>query len=186
MSNFINMQQLILIPNNITVTGNNNNYIISNSHEKLSIPKNKNIILQKINNIIYFNSIYINNNIKKHNQLFGLYQKLFKTTFNGLTNKFKIIVELHGIGFKANLINDDKILQLKLGYSHFINCVIPNLIKVKVINSTQIICLSSNWLQLTQFIAKLRQLKKINRYKKKGVLFLNETIQYKEGKKNKK
>ena len=125
-----------------------------------------------------------NNNNNKHKQLLGLYKTLIHNCIKGLTQNFKIIMNLKGVGFKASLI--DKKLNFKLGFSHEILLEIPETIKVQIFKPTQIILLGHNLNEITQFAHNIKKLKKLDPYKGKGVFLSYDTpISLKEGKRNK-
>lgn len=125
-----------------------------------------------------------NNNNNKYKQLLGLYKTLIHNCIKGLTQNFKIIMNLKGVGFKVGLI--DKKLNFKLGFSHEILLEIPETIKVQIFKPTQIILLGHNLNEITQFAHNIKKLKKLDPYKGKGVFLSYDTpISLKEGKRNK-
>ena len=82
---------------------------------------------------------------------------------------------LKGLGLKAKIYtqSNSKILELKLGFSHLINIVIPNGIQVKV-NKTLIFISAKNKVLLGNFLYSIHRLKAPNAYKGKGVWYKNE------------
>ena len=121
---------------------------------------------------------------KEKKKILGLYSSLLKKNIIGLLLNFKKHLILNGVGYKV--FKEEKNLILKLGYSHDIIIQIPEEIQVNILKNNQIICISNNWLKLTQFTYQIRQYKKPEIYKGKGILFKNEKILQKIGKKNKK
>lgn len=111
----------------------------------------------------------------------GLYYSILKKKLQGIVQNFKKILILKGLGYKV--FKEEEQLIFKLGYSHDVVVDIPSDIKVELLKANQFILYSSNWEKLTQFCANLRKLRKINPYKGKGLLFKNENIKLKEGKK---
>jgi large subunit ribosomal protein L6 len=179
---------------------------IFNIHKKIKIPKNINLILKKNNlkikgplgivDINIMKSIYIfiknknillnfnNNYLKRKKKSFlNLYNSLIKIKIKGVLQGFKLNLFLKGLGFKAFI--EKNILILKLGYSHNINVIIPE--NIKIINQTNKIIFSSNdWIFLTKYVHHIKNFKKPEPYKSKGLLLKNEVIIQKEGKKSKK
>lgn len=126
----------------------------------------------------------LSKNQLKYKKYFFLYVSLIQNYFRGLTQPYKIHLFLKGIGFKIS--KRDQKLIFKLGYSHDIERKIPKNILVRIVDQNKLIIYGSQWDHLTQFASQLKQLKKIEPYKGKGILLKNETILRKEGKKSKK
>jgi large subunit ribosomal protein L6 len=140
-----------------------------------------------IKNIYFFikkNKLLINiNSIKNKKSILNLYNKLIKIKIKGVLQGFKISLLLKGIGFKAFIENNN--LILKLGLSH--NIIIPIPEKIEIINQTNILIFSSiDFIFLNEFVHYIKNHKKPEPYKGKGLLLKNEKILQKEGKKSKK
>lgn len=108
-------------------------------------------------------------------------KQLIKGVTIGVLKKLKLV----GIGYrvvKKTKKNLD-ILFLKLGYSHDIYYKIPKHISVECPKPNLIYLLGSNVQELTVLTSALRSLKKPEPYKGKGILYDNEKIVLKEGKK---
>ena len=73
--------------------------------------------------------------------------------------------------------------MLKLGFSHKLKIKIPNNIKIFCSKSNKIIFFSVEKDKLFEFIIKVKNLKKPDSYKGKGLIFKNENLKLKEGKK---
>jgi large subunit ribosomal protein L6 len=102
----------------------------------------------------------------------------------GVTEGYKLTLELVGVGFKAS--NAGNLLDLSLGYSHNIVFEVPNELKVATAQEkgqNPTITLESHDKQLIgQVAAKLRSLRKPEPYKGKGVKFQGEVLRRKAGK----
>nr|WRY73446.1 ribosomal protein L6 [Phytophthora cinnamomi]WRY73486.1 ribosomal protein L6 [Phytophthora cinnamomi]WRY73526.1 ribosomal protein L6 [Phytophthora cinnamomi]WRY73566.1 ribosomal protein L6 [Phytophthora cinnamomi]WRY73606.1 ribosomal protein L6 [Phytophthora cinnamomi] len=143
--------------------------------------------LDFINNIYFFiknNKLLITININKNKKSFlNLYTKLIQIKIKGVLQGFKINLFLKGIGFKAFIENNN--LILKLGFSHNIIIQIPS--NIEIINQTNTLIFSSiDYIFLNQFVHYIKNHKKPEPYKGKGLLLKNEKILQKEGKKSKK
>nr|YP_010117892.1 ribosomal protein L6 [Phytophthora castaneae]QPN53864.1 ribosomal protein L6 [Phytophthora castaneae] len=139
------------------------------------------------NNIFFFikkNKLLLNINVNKNKKsILNLYNKLIKIKIKGVLQGFKISLLLKGIGFKAFIENN--ILILKLGFSH--NILIPIPSNIEIINQTNTLIFSSiDYIFLNQFVHYIKNHKKPEPYKGKGLLLKNEKILQKEGKKSKK
>ncbi len=106
-----------------------------------------------------------------------------RVKLKGLLQGFKSNLILKGIGFKSVIENDH--LILKLGFSHNIKISIPK--NIKIISKTNNLIFSSiDLILLMQFVHYIRNYKKPEPYKGKGLLLKNEPLFQKEGKKTKK
>nr|QPN53981.1 ribosomal protein L6 [Phytophthora novae-guineae] len=138
-------------------------------------------------NLFFFikkNKLLLNINVNKNKKsILNLYNKLIKIKIKGVLQGFKISLLLKGIGFKTFIENNN--LILKLGFSH--NIIIPIPSNIEIINQTNILIFSSiDYIFLNQFVHYIKNHKKPEPYKGKGLLLKNEKILQKEGKKSKK
>jgi large subunit ribosomal protein L6 len=120
----------------------------------------------------------------RHRAMHGLYNALIANMIKGVTEGYKLTLELVGVGFKAS--NAGNLLDLSLGYSHNIVFEVPNELKVATAQEkgqNPTITLESHDKQLIgQVAAKLRSLRKPEPYKGKGVKFQGEVLRRKAGK----
>jgi large subunit ribosomal protein L6 len=102
----------------------------------------------------------------------------------GVSDGYKIVQELVGVGYKAS--NEGNLLELSLGYSHNIFFELPQEIKLQTITErgkNPTIILESHDKQLIgQVAAKIRSLRKPEPYKGKGIRFKDEVLRRKAGK----
>jgi len=94
-------------------------------------------------------------------------------------------IKLVGVGYKVfpKTYRSNDLLELKLGFSHFLYYKIPSAIQIKSYKSTFIYIFSNSYYSLTQIAANIRSYKYPEPYKGKGILYENEKIVLKEGKK---
>lgn len=125
---------------------------------------------------------------KRHKALHGLYRSLINNMVEGVSEGYKKQLELVGVGYKAT--NNGNLLELNLGYSHNIYFLVPD--ELKVVTEMQkgknpIVTLEGADKQLIGHVAaKLKDLRKVEPYKGKGVRFVGEQIRRKAGKTAKK
>jgi large subunit ribosomal protein L6 len=121
---------------------------------------------------------------KRHKALHGLYRSLLSNMVVGVSEGYKIDLELVGVGYKAT--STGSVLELSLGYSHNIFVALPNEVAVKTLTEkgkNPIVTLESIDKQLIgQVAAKIRSLRKVEPYKGKGIRFVNEVVRRKAGK----
>ncbi len=121
---------------------------------------------------------------KRHKAMHGLYRSLLNNMVEGVSNGYTKQLELVGVGFKADMQGTN--LNLALGFSHNVVVALPQEIKATTLTEkgkNPIITLESNDKQLIgQVAAKIRELRKVEPYKGKGVRFVGEVIRRKAGK----
>lgn len=121
---------------------------------------------------------------KRHRSMHGLYRSLINNMVEGVSNGFKIELEVIGVGYRV--ANTGQLLELTLGFSHPIYFVVPQEIKVEAKmekGKNPMIALESHDKQLIgQVAAKIRSFRKPEPYKGKGIRFLGEEIRRKAGK----
>jgi large subunit ribosomal protein L6 len=120
-----------------------------------------------------------NQNNKLQKALWGLFRSLVNNLIVGVTTGFSKILEVNGIGYKA-AVNGQK-LVLNLGYSHPIELEIPKTLEVKV-DKNQITITGPDKQLVGQFAAVVRQQRKPEPYKGKGIKYQDEVIRRKAGK----
>jgi len=98
-----------------------------------------------------------------------------------LYKKLKLI----GVGYRVFLFNNlkNKFLQFKLGYSHNIYFKLPKNLTVFCVKFDKIFLKGKDYFKVFQIISLIRSYKKPEPYKGKGILYENEKINLKEGKK---
>lgn len=121
---------------------------------------------------------------KRHKALHGLYRSLIQNMVTGVSEGYKVIQELVGVGYKAS--HSGQLLELALGYSHSIFFEVPKEVSLSTLTergkNPQIILESHDKQLIGQVAAKIRSLRKPEPYKGKGIRFLGEEIRRKAGK----
>ncbi len=118
---------------------------------------------------------------KKTSILWGTYRSLINNAVTGVSSGHEKILELSGVGFRANLKGET--LNLQLGFSHDINFKIPKEIKILVEKQTIIKISGVDKELVTKIAADLKNLKPVEPYKAKGIKERGQFILRKEGKK---
>ena len=95
--------------------------------------------------------------------------------------KLKIV----GVGYRTDFTDtfEKKLLTLKLGYSHLIYMKIPKNLSINCFTKTKFCIFGNSYNKVNEFSARIRSKKLPEPYKGKGVLYENETVILKEGKK---
>jgi large subunit ribosomal protein L6 len=112
--------------------------------------------------------------------LHGLSRALLNNMVRGVSEGFVKKLEIQGVGFKAAV--QGKMVNLSLGYSHPINYPIPDQIKVTVEENTKLTIEGPDRQVVGQVAAEIRGFYPPEPYKGKGVRYVGEHVQRKEGK----
>ena len=117
---------------------------------------------------------------KLHRSLHGLTRTLIHNMVIGVTEGFKKNLEVNGVGYRAS--KEGKNLVMVLGYSHKV--VMPEIenISIEVPGPNKIIISGPDKQVVGQFAAKVREKRKPEPYKGKGIKYVDEVIIRKEGK----
>lgn len=124
------------------------------------------------------------NDEKQNRANHGLYRALIQNMVIGVSEGYKKVLELIGVGYRVS--NNGQVLELALGYTHNIFLGLPAEIKVETKterNQNPLIILESADKQLIgQVCSKIRSFRKPEPYKGKGVRFQGEVVRRKAGK----
>ena len=116
---------------------------------------------------------------KRERALWGLFRSLIQNMVDGATKGFEKKLEVIGVGFKAG-VTGSKIV-MSLGFSHPVEVEIPKGLTVTA--DKNIISISGpDKQQVGQFAAEVRELKKPEPYKGKGIKYSDEVVIRKAGK----
>ncbi len=121
--------------------------------------------------------------IQKHRANHGLMRALIANMVTGVTKGFERKLEVHGVGYKAEVRG--KNLLLNLGYSHPIDFVPPAGVNVAV-EKTTITITGIDKEKVCQTAAVIRGFRPPDSYKGKGVRYVGEHVRLKAGKSAKK
>jgi large subunit ribosomal protein L6 len=99
----------------------------------------------------------------------------------GVTDGFQKELEITGVGYRAAV--QGKVLKLSLGYSHDVDFEIPEGVSIKTAKPTEITVEGIDQQLVGQVASNIRDWRRPEPYKGKGVRYKNEFIFRKEGKK---
>jgi large subunit ribosomal protein L6 len=112
--------------------------------------------------------------------LHGLSRSLINNMVKGVSEGFVKKLEIQGVGFKAAV--QGKNVNLTLGYSHPLNYPIPDQVKVTVEENTKLTIEGPDKQVIGQVAAEIRAYYPPEPYKGKGVRYVGEKVERKEGK----
>ena len=120
------------------------------------------------------------NDDKKNRALHGLTRTLINNMVVGVTEGYKKVLEVNGVGYRV--AKQGKDLVMNLGYSHQVIMTEPEGITIEVPGPNPIIVNGANKQQVGQFAAEIREKRPPEPYKGKGIKYADEHIVRKEGK----
>ena len=126
-------------------------------------------------------------NLKKNgkndssNTIWGTTRSIINSALIGVSTGHEKILELSGVGFRANLKGN--ILNLQIGFSHDVSYKIPENIKIVVEKSTIIKISGIDKELVGKVTSEIKMLKPVEPYKAKGIKERGQYVLRKEGKK---
>ena len=123
------------------------------------------------------------NDLKKMKSLHGLTRTLIHNMVVGVSEGYEKVLEVNGVGYRAQ--KQGKKLVLSLGYSHPVEMEDPDGIETKV-DGNKIIVSGISKEKVGQFAAEIRDKRRPEPYKGKGIKYVDEVIRRKVGKTGKK
>ena len=117
---------------------------------------------------------------KDHRSMHGLSRTLIANMVEGVTEGYSKTLNIIGVGYRAQ--KQGKKLILNLGFSHPVEMEDPEGIEVEVPDANKIIVSGINKELVGNYAAIIRELRKPEPYKGKGVRYENEVVRRKEGK----
>ena len=118
---------------------------------------------------------------KRARSMWGMQRTLVDNIVQGVTEGFTKTLELNGVGYRAQM--QGKNVNLQLGFSHDILYEVADGVEVKCPNQTTIVVSGIDKQKVGQVAAEIRNYRKPEPYKGKGVKYEGEYIFRKEGKK---
>ncbi|WP_427340472.1 50S ribosomal protein L6 [Caloranaerobacter sp. DY30410] len=168
----------ITIPAGVEVKINDNNYIVVKGPKgqleqqlhrdmKINIENNEITVVRPTDN-------------KKHKSLHGLTRTLIANMIEGVTKGYSKTLEIVGVGYRAQKQGNK--LVLNLGFSHPVEMEAPEGIEIEVPANNKIIVKGIDKQKVGNYAAVIRDLRKPEPYKGKGIRYEGEVIRRKEGK----
>ncbi len=171
----------ILLPADVTVNVENHHINVKGPKGELSFDFDANL-----NVVVEGNELHVKrpNDTKWMKTIHGTTRALIHNMVEGVSKGFTKSLEINGVGYRAALQGNKVVLTV--GYSHAVELTIPAGLKVELPKNT-IINISGVDKQLVgQFAAEIREVRKPEPYKGKGIKYSDEHIRRKEGKTAKK
>ena len=124
------------------------------------------------------------NDLKRMKSLHGLTRTLINNMIVGVTNGYEKVLEVNGVGYRA--AKQGKKLTLNLGYSHPVEMEDPEGIETVLEGQNKITVIGIDKEKVGQYAAEIRDKRRPEPYKGKGIKYADEVIRRKVGKTGKK
>ncbi|MFC3170172.1 50S ribosomal protein L6 [Paracoccus fontiphilus] len=118
---------------------------------------------------------------KRARQQWGMTRSMVENLTVGVSEGFKKELEIQGVGYRATM--QGKTLKLALGYSHDVNFETPEGVTITAPKQTEIVVEGIDQQLVGQVAANIREWRKPEPYKGKGIRYKGEFVFRKEGKK---
>ena len=171
----------VVIPAGVTVEVKENNYVVvkgSKGTLERNLPVEMDIKVEDGHVVVTRP-----NDLKRMKSLHGLTRTLIQNMVTGVNQGYQKVLEVNGVGYRA--AKQGKKLVLSLGYSHPVEMEDPEGLETTV-EGNKIIVKGISKEKVGQFAAEIREKRKPEPYKGKGIKYADEVIRRKVGKTGKK
>jgi large subunit ribosomal protein L6 len=168
----------VAIPSGVTATIEGSTLSVKGPKGSLAMP-----LVEDISYTLDDGTILVKpaNESKKARAFWGMQRTLVQNLVTGVSEGFTKVLEITGVGYRAN--SQGKNLKLQLGYSHDVDFAVPEGIEIKTPDNTTIEISGTDKQKVGQVAAEIRRWRKPEPYKGKGIKYRGEFIFRKEGKK---
>ena len=168
-------KQPIIIPKGVKVKKDENNIKVEGPNGKLSLE-----LTEFVNVKVNEEQVLVENIETKRlsKSMWGLTRTLINNMIVGVTTGYSKVLEIHGLGYKAEIKGSD--VKLQLGFSHDVYFKIPDGIKIDVNTKDNVITVSGiDNVKVGATAARIRKLKPPEPYKLKGIRYRGEKLRQK-------
>ena len=167
----------VVIPEGVTVEVKENNYVVvkgSKGTLERALPTEMSIKVEDGHVIVTRPS-----DLKKMKSLHGLTRTLIQNMVTGVSQGYEKTLEVNGVGYRA--AKQGKKLVLSLGYSHPVEMEDPEGLETTV-DGNKIVVKGISKEKVGQYAAEIREKRRPEPYKGKGIKFVGEQLRRKAGK----
>ena len=171
-------KRTLVIPEKVNVELNDQKLTVKGPKGELSLVIDKAIKVNINENEITVETL---NNLKHTREMHGTTNANIRNMLIGVTEGYTKGLEIVGVGYRFTVKGNT--LTVQDGKSHLDNMDVPAGIEVKQISNTEIELSGIDKCAIGKFAAEIRELRKPEPYKGKGIHYVGEHIRRKEGKK---
>ena len=171
----------VVVPAGVTVEVKENNYVVvkgSKGTLERNLPVEMDIKVEDGHVVVTRP-----NDLKKMKALHGLTRNLIHNMVVGVSERYQKVLEVNGLGYRAQ--KQGKKLVLSLGYSHPVEMEDPEGLETTV-DGNKITVKGISKEKVGQYAAEIREKRRPEPYKGKGIKYADEVIRRKVGKTGKK
>jgi large subunit ribosomal protein L6 len=168
------LKEKLKIPNSTKIKIIKNLLLFENNASMLLIKIPLNIIVSHKNNCLLLKTTTNHENV-------GTFYANIRNVLEGVAKGYVITLVLVGMNYRL-FVKKNK-LFFRLGHVNTVKVTIPDEIYLYVSKNNNLYMYCANLQQLTQFVARIRSIKKPDIYKGKGIFFIDEERIKKQGKK---
>ncbi len=171
-------KQPVALPNGVSATVSGQTIEVKGPKGTRSFTATDDIEIKLEDNVVHVKPRSLS---KRARQQWGMSRSMVANLTQGVTEGFKRELELVGVGYRAAMQGKD--LKLSLGYSHEVIFEVPAGVNVSTPKPTEIVVEGSDQQMVGQVAANIRDWRRPEPYKGKGIRYKGEYIFRKEGKK---
>jgi len=170
-------KQIIEIPGGVTITQKDGELVVTGPKGELKRALNSIVTLNIADGKVTVD--VENKEDKRERSLWGTFASHIKNMIEGVTQGFKKQLEINGVGYRVSMQGND--LKLEVGYSNPVIYKVAEGVKASV--EKNVITLESIDKEMVgRVAAEVRDVRKPEPYKGKGIKYMDETIRRKAGK----
>jgi large subunit ribosomal protein L6 len=168
----------IQLPAGVEVKVNEQHVTVKGAKGSLEHTMHHGVQIVHEDGVLTFSSV---KGVEKSNAQAGTARAIINNLVNGVTNGFEKKLQLVGVGYRA--ASKGKTLDLSLGFSHPVAFPVPNGIEIETPSNTEIVIKGIDKQLVGQVAANIREYRRPEPYKGKGIRYSDEVVRRKEAKK---
>ena len=169
----------VIVPDGVSVSIEAGNVVVKGKNGELSCRYSEDHVSVEMNE----GKVVVapKSDSKESRALWGTTRANINTLVKGVSEGFTKELELIGVGYKARV--EGTKLILSLGFSHDVTVETPKGLKITCASPTQISIFGADKQLVGQTASEIREWRKPEPYKGKGIRYVGEYVRRKEGKK---
>lgn len=171
-------RRALTIPEGVTVEVLENNVTVKSAKGTLNLSVDPLVKVAVEDNTVKTDVV---KDTKRANVVVGTTNALIKNMIEGVSKGYTKNLEIVGVGYRFN-VQGNKI-NISAGFSHPVERVCPEGVSVELVNANEISLSGIDKQKVSEFAAKIREIRSPEPYKGKGIRYKGEHIRRKEGKK---
>jgi len=168
----------LVIPNGVTVEVNGGVATVKGPKGTLDLTIDPLVKVEVVDNTLTTDVV---KDIKRANVVVGTTNALLNNMLIGVSEGYTKNLEIVGVGYRFNVTGNK--IAINAGFSHPMERVCPEGVSVTLVNANEISLSGIDKQKVSEFAAKIREIRSPEPYKGKGIRYKDEHVRRKEGKK---